>query len=219
MYYKGWHVADSELKFTEWHRDSLMISWHANTRSLFYLLFPLDNTYKSIWTKKDLKLHRFEKSIKQKNIEQNWKIYYNHSKGHAKVDSSRQWNIQPGCRSLVGLIYTLRIQNPVCGDSVSFFVDIESQIWQLQGRIRIPSEHPNTPVAPDREIIFTFKPADEIKERSWDTDLLTNNIGRDKARLYILLGPSPENIPVLISFENIDKPVSMRFISRTESNL
>lgn len=217
MYYKGLHVADSYLNFRENDSQYFEITWHANTRSLFYLLFPIDNTYRTVWSKWTT-LERFEKEIDQKNIQQNWSIHYDHANRLAVVDSNRQWKIQPYCRTLTGLIYILRLKNPDFGDSLSFIVDIESQSWELTGVTKSVSESVYLFKA-DREIVFTFSPETAIRERTWDTDLLTHNIGRPGAQLRIQLGPAPDNIPLLIAFENIAKPVSMQLISRTGHGL
>jgi hypothetical protein len=50
---------------------------------------------------------------------------------------------------------------------------------------------------------------DSIQQRPWKTDLLTNRIARPGGHLTIVLGPPPLNLPLVLTFGNEGKQVTM----------
>ncbi|MDZ7725013.1 MAG: hypothetical protein U5R06_19920 [candidate division KSB1 bacterium] len=217
MIYKGLHVADSQLLFSQQNPDTFLISWYANTRSIFYLLFPLENLYRVYWSP-SLELYKMEKRIRQKNIDQDWIIHYNRQQHYAVTNNGKRWEIDPACRSLLGMVYYVRLYDPDLGDSFSFVADIESECWQVSGTTTAAVQEYDSIIKPERDILLTFKPLNDTKNRSWNSDLFTNNVSRENACLHIKLGPSPQSVPTMIAFENTDKPVRMQLV-KVEDNL
>jgi hypothetical protein len=202
MIYKGLPSARAELRLQR-NGDGFDITLTAHTRPLFDALFKIENEY-MVTLSADGKMQSVAKQVVQKNIRQDMTIHYDWEHLRAST-SDHEWPILPDCTHLLSMLYSLRLQNPQPGDSLSYILDAESQLWEINGVVTQTPENPA-----ERQIIFSFTPALPIQRRTWRTDLLTHRLARTDSQLIIRLGPPPQNLPRFISFGGTENRVEMK---------
>lgn len=203
MIYKGLPSARAEL-WLEGSGDGFDITLTARTRLLFEALFKIDNRY-TVTLSADGKIKSVAKHVVQKNIRQDMTIHYDWQQLHATANPDHEWPMVPNCSHLLTMLYDVRLQNPQPGESLSYILDVESQLWQIDGIITQTPENPA-----ERQIIFSFTPAQPVNRRTWKTDLLTHRLAHTDSQLIIRLGPPPQNVPRLISFGGKENRVEMK---------
>ncbi len=210
MKFNGKSTANSTLQFTHSDSTRLEICWLLKSKTIFKLLFSVDNRYHSfVNTETGLPAKVF-KNIKQKNITQAWQTSYNREQSVAVTDNGLQWPVQNDCLDILSLIWTLRHGHLTPGDSLAYLIDIESHVWRLEGIVTAAeSGHNSRQVTCNCQVEFSFSPALPIVKRTWKTDLLTNRISRADTRLTICFGPPPANVPVYLKFINSENTVEM----------
>jgi hypothetical protein len=202
MIYKGLPSARAELRLQR-NGDGFDITLTAHTRPLFDALFKIDNWY-TVTLSADGKMQSVAKQIVQKNIRQDMTIHYDWERLRASTPD-HEWPILPVCEHLLSMLYGVRLQNPQLGDSLSYILDVESQLWQIAGVVTQMTENPA-----ERQIIFSFTPVLPIHRRAWRTDLLTHRLARTNSQLIVRLGPPPQNVPRFISFGGNENRVEMK---------
>ena len=200
MTYKGLPSARAELRM-ERNGDGFAVTLIARTRTVFDPLFKIDNRYTAS-IDADGRLVTVTKKVDQKNIRDDMVIRYAPHLEHAEAEDGRGWRIMPNCTNLLVMLYDLRRKNPQPGDSLSYILDVESQLWKIDGAV--------TQIDGERQIVFGFTPAQSINSRSWRTDLLTHRLARRDSQLIVRLGPPPANVPRRIAFGSQDNRVEMK---------
>ena len=206
LYYKGINVAASSMWMSA-KGDGAQISWSIKTRPLSTLLFKIDNRY-DVLIRGDGRLVQANKKIEQKNIQDEWQVVYDWTSLTARSNHAIDWPVHADCQNVLSMLYDLRRRRLTEGDSVEYILDVESQIWRAIGRV----EKENTADGNSGvlEIVFTFRPALEIQQRRWKTDLLTNRLARRTSDLVIRLSPPPARLPLLLCFGSKDERVEMK---------
>jgi len=202
--YKGIKAATSKM-WLETHDSTTTIIWTVKSRPFVTLLFKIDNRYEAIIDKNG-RLLRANKTIDQKNIRQQWTIDYSRKISRATSNRNYNWPITADCRHILSMLYDLRERTLTPGESLHYILDVESQIWQLDGNVRPIHDQAGNFQA--YEIVFHFSPALDIKQRAWKTDLLTNRLARKDSQLTIRLGR--QRRPLLIRFGGDDGIVEMK---------
>ncbi len=209
MKFNGKSTANSILKFKQTDPATMEITWLLKAKAVYKLIFSVDNVYQSFVNISTGLPEALYKNIKQKNISQSWRTVYNRDLLTAATDNGQQWPIQKGSLDILSLIWALRNGNPAPGDSLCYLLDIESHLWRLTGRVVPAAGHETKPLKGDRQVEFTFAPAQPVSRRAWKTDLLTNRISRADTKLTISFSTSPDNVPVYLKFVNSDNTVEM----------
>ncbi|RPH97741.1 MAG: DUF3108 domain-containing protein [Calditrichaeota bacterium] len=205
LIYKGLPSVKAQIRVNRREPDSLSIVWSVKTKPLFDPLFCINNRYE-ITIDKNGRLARVSKSIQQKNIQQQMDIRYDWNALDAHSSLPYTWDILPQCTHLLAMLYDVRLKTLASGDTLSYVLDVESQLWRLDGRVAVHSDRRGE----TREIVFQFRPAQSIQSRKWKTDLLTNRLARQNSQMIIRLGPPPQNVPTFISFGSGKELVEMR---------
>jgi hypothetical protein len=203
MIYKGLPSARAELRLQR-NGDGFDITLTARTRPLFNALFKIDNWY-TVTLSADGKMMSVAKHVVQKNIRQDMTIFYDWRQLRAAANPDYEWPILPNCAHLLSMLYNVRLKNVQPGELLSYILDVESQLWQINGVVTQAPENPG-----ERQIIFRFTPVLPIHRRAWRTDLLTNRLAHMDSQLIIRLGPPPQNVPRLISFGGKENRVEMK---------
>ncbi|MBN1482975.1 DUF3108 domain-containing protein [candidate division KSB1 bacterium] len=204
--YRGINAAYSEM-WLESGDSTTMINWMVKSRPLVDLLFRINNFYQTVIDPNGVLL-KSQKVIDQKNIQQQWIIDYNWQINQAISDQRHSWPIPQRCHNILAMLYDLRKTALARGDSVSYILDIESQLWQIRGIVNpLYNSFGNLQA---HEIVFTFSPARDIQTRAWKTDIVTNRLARPNSQLIIHLGPPPQQQPMLLQFGGDGGIVEMR---------
>jgi len=206
LFFKGVKSATSEM-WLQANDSTTSIVWTVRSKPLVTLLFRIDNRYEAILDKKG-ELMQVNKFVEQKNIRQQWIIDYDWSSMRARSSENFAWPILRGCRNLLFMLYELRTKSLSPGDTLSYILDVESQLWRATGAVS-PRRNDTGNIIGD-EIIFHFSPALKIQRRAWKTDLLTNRLARRQSQLTIQLGPPPQRAPLLIRFGGKGGSVEMK---------
>ncbi len=209
LIYKGLNSVESKMWVEKADSSTYKIIWTVKTRPLYSLLFNINNRYEALFDTTSQQLLETRKEVRQKNIKQSWRTIYHWDSLEAVTDQGWSWPIVKQSQNVLWMLYDLRLRPLAVNDSLSYILDVESQIWQLKGVVK--------PVDNSKEIsiLFSFSPARPIKPRKWKTDLLTNRLAREHSSLYIQLGPPPARVPKLIRFGTREESVEMKLDSRT----
>ena len=209
LHYKGMSAATSHM-WIETNKESAKIIWTARTKSFAGLLFKIDNRYETLLYSSG-QLCQVSKVIRQKNIEDSWQMSYDWDALMVRTNQQYQWPILADCQNILSLLYDLRTRSFADGDSMAYVLDVESQLWRLEGSVR------DAKVAGgnlgEQVIVFSFQPALDIKKRRWKTDLLTNRLARRSSTLTVKLGPAPHRLPLWLQFGEKDERVEMRLLT------
>jgi hypothetical protein len=214
MSYHGLPAAWAEMSFLKKSIDgveTVEVTSTVRTKSLFKMLFHINNfyiTYVNAATGLPLK---YEKKIEQKNIRQYLLVEYDRDSLLAKSSLEKSWPIPVDCLDLFSMIYRIRADNYSPGQQVDWSVDIEGQLWRATGQV-VAAEPVDGPFAdlPIRSIELLFSPLNGVKSRLWKTDLLTNRIAKEGSILKIYLGPPPQSYPLKLQFGEGKSSVEMK---------
>lgn len=200
MKFKGLSTAKSQMSLQS-KNGFVKISWTVHTRSIFNLLFHIDNRYESWIDSQSGALLETMKQIDQKNIQQRFHIRYDWENLQAQTDDSLRWPIKENCIDLLTMLYQVRAMDWDSAAPADFLLDVESQLWRVRGA-KTSREKIDGPFSqlPAQQIVLIFSPLEKVKKRAWKTDLLTNRIARPGGELLIWLGPPPQRLPLLIQF-------------------
>ncbi len=213
LVYKGLKSVVSRMWLEE-NGGLLSIIWTVKTKALYGILFKIDNRYEIVVDDSG-RLVQVNKSIDQKNIKQEWQIYYDWANLTTETNRGYGWPILPGCQNVLSMLYDVRCRSLADGDSLSYILDVESQIWRIEGRVRTLYDAQGNFSAD--EIVFSFHPATPIQARRWKTDLLTNRLARQGSTLVIRLGEAPGRLPLLLRFSGKDDGVEMRLAKHLQN--
>lgn len=216
LYLHGWPVATAYL-FID-YKDSLIIRAAINTKPLAGLIFRIHNVYELLL---DPGLERpiiFNKHIQQRNLSQIMKIRYDYESSRALANDTIAWHITPKTNNLFVMLYQLRCQPIVPGDTFVYHLDVESEPWRAKGMSRANNGTQFANQTSEVEIEFIFESEGTPFRRTWKTDLLTNRITKG-GNLLILLGGAPQNIPLLIRFGEGEQSIEMRFNKRKQGDI
>ena len=195
--FNGLETASSQLECTAPDSEHILITWSLKSRSLYRMFFHVNNEYQTLVDVKTWLPDWVSKEVKQKNINQKMKTSYDRQNLTAVTDNGLQWPVTDHCMDLLSMLYNTRLQLIENVDSLNYIIDLESHIWQINGKV-------------DDKVVYTFSPALPIVDRSWKTDLMTNRISRPTTILTVQFGPSPEYLPEQLLFDNGDSTVEMR---------
>lgn len=205
MVFKGLDAVNAEM-WLEHNDSTTMLHWRLDTKPVVQFLFRVNNSYLVILDANG-RMIETRKTVNQKNIQQDWTIKYDFDAKRAFSNHDFDWPIVDNCMNVLALLYDMRTRNIVNGDSLNYILDIESQIWQVDGVVQSVMEDGNF-IA--HEIVYSFSPALDIFERAWKTDIVTNRMGRHNSTLTIRLGPAPDFKPLLVRFGNKKTEIEMR---------
>ncbi len=211
MIYQGLNSVESHMWVEREDSSTFKIIWTAKTRPLYSLLFNIDNRYETLFHAVSQQLIETRKDVRQKNIQQNWRTTYQWDTLLAVTGKGWSWPAVGQSQNVLWMLYDLRLKSLAANDTVSYILDVESQIWQVKGVVKPAS---NSDIH-ELSILFSFSPVRPIVARKWKTDILTNRLARENASLYIQLGPPPDRVPLLIRFGTKDESVEMKLENRT----
>ncbi|MBN2354769.1 DUF3108 domain-containing protein [candidate division KSB1 bacterium] len=213
LYLHGLPVANAFLRLDG--RDTLRIQAAIDTKSFASLIFRIHNIYETMMDASRERPIRFNKLIQQRNISQNLQITYDHRANQATTRDGTSWEILTGTQNLFSMLYQLRCLEYAPDDTVVYNLDVESQPWRAVGTIQTGNGINIAGIEAKRRIEFKFYSVGIPGQRAWKTDLLTNRITKG-GNLTILLGSSPDNIPLLIRFGEGNNCVEMRFTKQLQ---
>jgi hypothetical protein len=207
--YKGLNVVHSEM-WLEFDESTTIFNWTVATKPVAQFLFRVNNYYQ-VTVDSSGTLLQSTKKIDQKNIQQEWVVDYDWNFLQAQSNQNYAWPFVERCTHILSMLYDMRTRPFALGDTLTYLLDIESQIWNIKGVVQSLQIDGNFDT---HEIVFHFSPALDIVERVWKTDIVTNRIGRDNSTLTVQLGPAPERKPLLIRFGSDDAQIEMRLKSQ-----
>ncbi len=193
--------------------DRWLISADISTKFWADLVFPVHNIYQTFLDRRDGRTAETYKKIKQKNLGQEMHVVFDYKQKQATGYSDGSRTIRDSLQTLFAMLYHLRAMDLSLHDSVFCLLEIESQWWQVAGKVR-QGEKTTGPFSrlEVRDVVLTFSPHGAVVARPWKTDLLTNRIARS-GRLLIRLGPAPENLPIWIQIGEAKQTVTLKLNS------
>ena len=214
MSYHGLPAARAEMSFLQKPIDgaqTVEITATVRTKSLFKMLFHINNFYITLVNTITGLPVTYRKKIEQKNISQQLFIEYDRDSLIARSSLEKSWPITADCLDLFSMIYRIRADNYSPGQRVEWSVDIEGQLWRVTGQV-VTAEPVDGPFAdlPVRYIELFFSMLNDVKPRLWKTDLLTNRIAKEGSTLKIYLGPLPQSYPLKLQFGEGTSSVEMK---------
>ena len=172
----------------------------AQTNKLFSPLFGIQNKYESYFDTSTFLPQILKKDVKQKNIVQHFSINFNQQQNKASINDSTSWNIPDSCYSFFSMLYFLRNQYFLIGDTIKFNLDSENLASTCKATLA-NSKIISTPAGKFKaiEVKLSFKPL-TTSPRPWKTDLMTNRMANPNSKMSIWLSDDQSRLPLIIQF-------------------
>lgn len=174
----------------------------ANSTRTAGMLFMLNNVYQTFFNEKNFLPIKSVKKIRQKNINHDLTIDFNHQKQQALIGDSISWSIPADCYDYFSMLYYLRSKHFSKGDIIHFHLDSEHLISRVeaiflpgQEILKIPAGKFNS-----IQVRLMLQPLND-EPRPWKTDLLTNRLAAPGSELTIWLSNDKYRLPLKISYQ------------------
>jgi hypothetical protein len=208
--FNGIHSASAQTEISSpfmGNTNVIRITWNMKSKSIFRMLFHVNNSYTSILDVLSKKVLETQKQIDQKNIKHLFNIAYNWNKNKAEANNGVIWAVPPQTLDIFSLIYLLQITDLPVGTGCHFTIDFESWLFDVSGKVIEPLSDKQKG---QRLIVLNFNAIDPLKPRTWKTDLLTNRLGKPGTVLSVSYTPQPDSVPLLIKFTKDNSTVEMQ---------
>ncbi len=181
----------------------LELTLKARTEGLYRRLFWVNNCYTVQADSTTLLPLRSDKYIRQRNIDQDMIISYDHVEKIARAADSLSWEIENDSRDFVSLLFYLRKYPLTEGEERLLHVDVEGITMPIIARDE-GSTSVNTPYGhyQAKKITLDFRAPLQEEERAWDTDLLTNRLSKKNVRVSIWFSTDSRRMPVQLIYHS-----------------
>lgn len=164
-------------------------------------LFDVNNSYESLFDTTSLLPWQLTKKIDQKNIKQQFTIYYDQEQHVASVADSGSWTIPDSCFSFLSMLYALRKQDFSKNKIMEFNIDSEN--LPVAGKATFAGEETIAVPAgkfPATKVILECRRLN-TRYRPWRTDLLTNRMANPEAQTILWFSNDKRRLPLVIEFQ------------------
>jgi hypothetical protein len=144
----------------------------------------VDNRYDSYFTWPSAQTISYRRSILEPGVDLQRTIRY--LNGQACTEGKTPWPVPPGVRDLFTALYALRGQPLEDGQVVESFLDLDGRIWISRSTV-LGREQVETRVGsyPAVKVLVRFHPADDDGRQRPASDVMTNNLVREKTKLTL----------------------------------
>ncbi|MDZ7263379.1 MAG: DUF3108 domain-containing protein [candidate division KSB1 bacterium] len=182
--------------------SSFRLSINAKSSGAVSWLFAVNNRYEIDIEPLSLLPARVQKTIRQKNVAYERTITFDHQRRQAACGDSLTWPIPDKCYDYFSMLYFLRTQPLLPGDTLQFYLDAE---YRLSRVIAVVQNEPHTIRVPAGRfpalmVKIQFLPESNIS-RPWKTDLLTNRLTAPGSELAIYFSNDSYRFPLKIQYQ------------------
>lgn len=179
----------------------------------FYsLLYPVDNTYDAYFTWPSARTLCYRRSISEPGVDLQRTIRYRD--GLACVEEEEPRPVPRDVRDLFTALFALRGEALHEGQVIESTLDLDGQMWTARttvlGRERIESglgEHDAV------KVIIRFHPLDPDHAERPDSDVMTNNLVREKTKLTFWFSDDDRHLPLRAEYRMA--PFSLKTVLRS----
>lgn len=165
------------------------------------MLFKLDNRYETYFDRTTFLPQKIYKSIRQKNIMHDLTIMFDHRQHQASRGDSIFWSIPADCYDYFSMLYYLRAQPLLPGDTLRFHLDSEYRVSKVEAVVLSEKKQIDVPAGKFDAIQLQVKfAALKNLSRPWKTDLLTNRLAAPGSELTIYFSDDHVRLPLKISY-------------------
>ena len=165
------------------------------------MFFKLDNRYETYFDRATFLPQKIHKSIRQKNIVHDLTITFDHRQQQASRGDSIYWSIPADCYDYFSMLYYLRSQPLLPGDTLRFHLDSEYRISKVEAVVLSEKKKIEVPAGRFNSIQLQVKfAALNNLPRPWKTDLLTNRLAAPGSELTIYFSDDAFRLPLKISY-------------------
>ncbi len=201
MEYLNLSVATLNFQIVDSAPNNYHLKVHARATRSASLLFKLDNVYETYFDKNNFLPFKIVKQIRQKNIQHELNIHFEHHKNKASLGDSISWSIPGDCYDYFSMLYFLRDQKLKSGDSISFHLDSEYLISKVKATVLCDNEIVRVPAGKFQSIKLNLKfSAITNTPRPWRTDLLTNRLAAPGSKITIWFSNDENRLPLKIVY-------------------
>lgn len=178
----------------------------ARTSSLFSTFYTLENRYHTYIDQETGLPVKFNKTIRQRTLEQQGEISYDQVNRQAVYDGGRftsqvKMSIQENTHNLFSMIFFLRRDKLQVGQKFNFNLDVESEPWNVGTNVEAKEKVDVADSTYDAyKVSFQFTPTKEEFKRK-HTDILTRRVATSKTCLYFWIGAEPPFPFLKVEFE------------------
>ena len=165
------------------------------------LLFKIDNIYHTYFNAVNFLPVKSIKKINQKNVQYDLIINFDFQKFRASIGDSISWSLPDSCFDYFSMLYFIRSQPLIAGDTLRFYLDSEYLISKVQAVVLSDSEVLKVPCGKFKTIKVQtkFQPVDK-KERPWKTDIITNRLAKPGSELTFWFSDDEFRLPLKVSY-------------------
>lgn len=196
-------VVNATLRVTEETAEGDRPIYHlavwAKTTPFYSLLYRVNNRYDSFFTWPQGHTLRYERHIQ----ETGWTLrrVVTYQEGYAVYDGQRRVLVPAETRDLFSALYALRGQ-PLENNRVSdSSLDLDGQTWMMRAVV-LGREQVQTDMGLRRavKVQIRFLSSDRVQGNKRESDVLTNNLVREKTKVIIWLSDDERKTPLKAQF-------------------
>ena len=212
--YLNLSVATLNFQIIETNQKNCYLKVHAKATRSASLLFSLDNVYETYFDNRTFLPNISVKKIHQKNIQHELNISFDHQQNKASLGDSISWEIPSDCFDYFSMLYFLRNQALKPGDSLSFHLDSEFLISNVEANVLPDQEIIRVPAGKFQSIKLNLKfSAITHEPRPWKTDLLTNRLASPGSEITIWFSNDKNRLPLKIAYHQSKIKTQLELVS------
>lgn len=192
-------VATATLRVTqetiEEGQDVCHLAISAKSTPFYSLLYRVDNRYDSFFTWPQVRTLRYRRRISEPGVDLNRVVTYRH--GLAFRDEQDPVAVPPDVEDMFSTLYALRGQ-PLSDDQViDAPLDLDGQPWLVRAKV-LGRERVKTRLGSHQaiKVQVNYLLAEETPQERRKSDILTNNLVREKTRVIIWFTDDEDKIPL-----------------------
>jgi len=201
MEYLSLSVAKLYFQVSDADPDQYYLKVRTRATRSASLMFKLDNTYETYFNQQNFLPSKVVKQIRQKNIQHELNIFFDHQKNQASLGDSISWSIPDDCYDYFSMLYFLRNQKLNPGDSIQFHLDSEYIVSKVEVKVLSDHESVKVPAGKFRAIKLKVNfTRISHQSRPWRTDLLTNRLASPGSEISIWFSADENRLPLKIAY-------------------
>jgi len=167
----------------------------AKSTPFYSILYRVDNRYDSYFTWPDARTVRYQRRIDEPGVDLNREVRY--QDGKALYEEEEPLTVPCKVQDLFLSLYALRGQPLEEGQVIDSSIELDGQLWTIRsralGRERIKTRYGSFGAV---KVEVRYLRADQSEENRRASDILTNNLVKEKTKVTIWFSDDEQKIPL-----------------------
>jgi hypothetical protein len=196
-------VVTAQLEVTEAMTQDEEPIYHlavvAKSTPFYSLLYPVNNRYDSYFTWPEAHTRRYSRCINEPGV--NLQLTIQYQDGLAISDGSPPRPVSLEVRDLFAALYALRGQALEDGQTFDSPLELDGDRWAAQANV-LGREEVKTRLGTQQavKVLVRFHILDHQEDKKRESDVLTNNLVREKTKLTLWFSDDHRRVPLKASY-------------------